>query len=383
MKKGFICALVLLLVAILTGLGGAQVSKPKIVSFICFDIGSAAYIQTAAVADAIMKKTNLRLRVIPGATDVGRVTAVRSGAVDFALTGLAGLFSFYGAHDFADPAWGPQDVQYVWRLLVPGVALVTAADANIKTPYDLKGKRVYWVPGQAGTNMNNTAFLAFANLTWNDVKKVELPSYAKALIAIKENLCDAGYATPTAPVLYDLASSPRGIYYPEFPESDKEGWARMTKVAPYFKPFKCTQGAGLSENNPRLMMAYGMSAWTYRSKDPDLVYQVVKAIHKTFDLYKKAHPMLPYWDIKYALDFIGDHYTYHEGAVRYFKEIGAWTAQHEAWQQKVQKRHQLLKEAWEDTIAEAADKKISAVNFPSFWEKMKESRQITLMDPIN
>ena len=122
MKKGFICALVLLLVAILTGLGGAQVSKPKIVSFICFDIGSAAYIQTAAVADAIMKNTNLRLRVIPGATDVGRVTAVRSGAVDFALTGLAGLFSFYGAHDFADPAWGPQDVQYVWRLLVPGVA---------------------------------------------------------------------------------------------------------------------------------------------------------------------------------------------------------------------------------------------------------------------
>ena len=383
MKKSFICVWVLVFVAILTGLGEAQVAKPQIVSIICHDIGSSAYMQLASLADVLMKKTNLRMRIIPGATETGRLFAVRSGSIDFGFSGLAMILGFYGMDEFADPAWGPQDIQCIWRVLLPGIALVTAADANIKTPYNLKGKRVYWVPGQSSLNMNNTAFLAFANLTWNDVKRVEFPSYGKALNAIKENLCDAGYATPTAPVVYDLAASPRGVYYPEFPESDKEGWARMTKVAPYMKAFKVTQGAGLSEKDSRIMPAYANSLWTYKQKDPDLVYQLAKAIHKKFDLYKGIQAAMPYWDIKYALDFIGFPATYHEGGVRYFKEINAWTPQHEAWQQKVLKRHQLVKKAWEDTITETAEKKIPLNDFPSFWEKVKESREISLTNPIN
>jgi len=383
MKKSIICALVFLFGSILTIDGWAEMAKPKTVSFICSDIGSSTYVQLASVADAIMKKTNLRLRVIPGATDAGRLFAVRSGSVDFGVTGLAVYFGFYGMFEFSDPAWGPQDIQYVWRHLLGGIALVTAADANIKTPYDLKGKRVYWIPGQEAFNMNNTAFLAFANLTWNDVKKVEFPSYGKALSGIKENLCDAGYATPTAPPLYDLEASPRGLYYPEFPESDKEGWARMLKEAPYFKPFKCTTGAGISGKNPRIMPSYANSVWTYKQKDPELVYQVVKAIHGNYDLYKNIHPAMPYWDIKYAMDFIGFPVAYHAGSVRYLKEINAWTSEHEAWQQKVHKRYQLLKKAWEDTVAEAAEKKISLTDFPSFWEKVKESKKISLRDPIN
>ena len=383
MKKSVLAGIIFLFVFSIAGVAWEEMPKPKTVSLICSDIGSSTYLQLASVADVVMKKTTLRLRVVPGATDAGRMFAVRSGSIDFGITGLAAYFAFYGMYEFADPGWGPQDIQYVWRHLLGGIALVTAADANIKTPYDLKGKRVYWVPGQEAFNLNNTAFLAFANLTWNDVKRVEFPSYGKALAAIKENLCDAGYATPAAPVVYDLAASPRGVYYPEFPESDKEGWARMTKVAPYFKPFKCTKGAGISERTPRIIPNYGMSIWTFKQKDPDLVYQLVKAIHENFDLYKDTHPGLPYWDIKYALDFIGDHATYHEGVIRYFKEINAWTPQHEVWQQKVLKRHQLVKKAWEDTIAESAEKKIPLKDFPSFWDKVKESRKISLTDPIN
>ena len=77
--------------------------------------------------------------------------------------------------------------------------MVTAKEAGIKTPYDLKGKRVFWIPGAPAHNITNTAFLAFANLTWNDVKKVEYPSYAAAARGMVEGTCDAGFNTGTHP----------------------------------------------------------------------------------------------------------------------------------------------------------------------------------------
>ena len=90
-----------------------------------------------------------------------------------------------------------------------------------------------------------------------------------------------------------------------------------------------------------------------------------------------------YWELKYALDCLGEPApSYHAGAVRYFKEINAWTPAHEAWNQKAYKRQQLLKAAWEESVAEAAEKKITLKDFPDFWEKKKSIPKISFRDPL-
>ena len=52
------------------------------------------------------------------------------------------------------------------------LTVVAAKDSGIKTAADLKGKRVAWVIGAPSLNQNIAAILAFANLTWDDVKRV-------------------------------------------------------------------------------------------------------------------------------------------------------------------------------------------------------------------
>jgi len=44
---------------------------------------------------------------------------------------------------------------------------------------------------------------------------------------------------------------------------------------------------------------------------------MVKAIHNQFSTYiRKATPAMPYWELKYALDYLGEPAIYHPGAVR-------------------------------------------------------------------
>ena len=109
------------------------------------------------------------------------------------------------------------------------LTIVTAKDAGIKTAADLKGKRVAWVVGAPSLNQNITALLSFANLTWNDVNKVEFGGFGQAMDAIINNQVDAAFSSTISGPLYKIASSPRGIQYPTFPHGDKEGWARVKK----------------------------------------------------------------------------------------------------------------------------------------------------------
>jgi len=41
----------------------------------------------------------------------------------------------------------------------------------------------------------------------------------------------------------------------------------------------------------------------------------------------------------------------HEGAIRYYKEIGQWKPEHQAWQDGMLKRHAEMKKAWDKLIA--------------------------------
>ena len=71
------------------------------------------------------------------------------------------------------------------------------------------------------------------------------------------------------------------------------------------------------------------------SIDENLIYAMAKALYQGYDTYKDGHPKLKHWGVESCLDVIGSDIPLHPGVVRYFKEIGKWTSEHEAWQQKV------------------------------------------------
>lgn len=344
MKKSLIAMVALLAIP---SVASAQVKLPETLSWTAYDVGSGGYNQAVAIGNALKNKYQVNLRVLPGKNDVSRNIPLRDGKVQFSANGVGGSYlAQEGVFEFGAPDWGPQPVR---ALLLNNsdalLTIVTAKDAGIKTAADFKGKRVAWVVGAPSLNQNITALLAFANLTWNDVTKVEFGGFGQAMNGLVNNQVDAAFASTISGPLYKLASSPRGIQYPVFSHSDKAGWARVQQRAPFFVPAFGTEGAGLSKTEKAEAATYPYPIlMTMKATDTDLVYNMTKAMVELFDEYKDGAPGNAGWDVKRQI--LAWAIPVHDGAIRYFKETGLWTAEHQAHNDALVKRQDTLAAAW-------------------------------------
>ena len=354
---------------------------PEVITWTAYDIGSTGYVQAAGVGEGILKKFGVKLRVIPCGTDIERIVPARTGVADFALTGCSGYFAFGGTYEFSSIEWGPQPIRMAWQKRCPDYLCATAKDAGIRTPADFKGKRMYWVVGSPLLNAMNTAFLSFAGLTWEDVKKVEFPGYSAALKGIIEGKVDAGLTTTGTPLMFELASSPRGLWWPEFPSKDKEGWTRMQEIAPFTFPSAVSTGAGVEEQCKELGKkaievsgSYYPSLIAYPHVDDNLVYFMTKVINESYDLYVDVDPLrLKYWKLEDILVPFGVA-PWHPATVQYFKDIGKWTDELETWNKQYCQKGDILAKTWESCVVEATEKKVKAKEFSAFWlEKRAEA----------
>ncbi|MDE0941534.1 MAG: TAXI family TRAP transporter solute-binding subunit [Alphaproteobacteria bacterium] len=323
-----------------------DVMLPKKVSWTAYGTTASGYAQSVAIGNAIKKAYGTTQRIIPGKNDVSRMAPLRDKRADFCACGIASYFGQEGVLLFASKEWGPQDFQVVMTAIgTHNLALSTAKDANIKTMADLKGKRVSWVRAGDALNWNVAASLAFAGLTWDDVTKVEVSGFKASVDAIINGQSDAAFMSTITPHAKRLAASPRGLYWPQLPHSDKEGWARMNNAHPVNQMHVATSGAHISKDAPHQGATYAYPALiTNADKDVGLVYSMVKGTVDQFDKYKNAAPGAAGWSIKnqnmtWAL-------PYHKGAIMYWKEVGIWSDDAQAHNDKLVKRQNMLMAAW-------------------------------------
>jgi uncharacterized protein len=332
---------------IATPVAAQDIKLPDTLAWTAYDVGSGGYNQAVAIGNALKSKANVSLRVLPGKNDVSRNLPLREDKVHFSANGVGGSYlAQEGLDDFGAKEWGPQRLR---MLLLNNsdqlLTITTAKDAGIKTMADLKGKRVAWVVGAPSLNQNITALLAFANLTWNDVQKVEFGGFGAAMTGMINNQVDAAFASSISGPLYQLASSPRGIQYPTMDHKDKAGWDRVKKIAPFFVPFMGTEGAAMSKENPVEAATYPYPILiAYEKQNPDLVYNMTKAMFTYYDDYKAAAPGNNGWELKrQVFDWV---VPFHEGAIRYYKEINVWKPEYQAHNDKLIKRQDTLAQAW-------------------------------------
>lgn len=320
---------------------------PDQLTWSAYDVGSGGYNQAVAVGNALKNKMNITLRVLPGKNDVSRTVPLREGKVPFSANGVGGTYMAQeGVYEFGAKEWGPQKVRTL--LLNNSDALLTivaAKDTGVKTMADLKGKRVAWVIGAPSLNQNITALLAFANLTWNDVQKVEFGGFGQAMQGIINNQVDAAFSSTISGPVYQLASSPRGVAYPTVPHKDVEGWKRLKAKAPFFVPFMGAEGAELSAANKAEAATYPYPVlMTYDTVDAGMVYAMTKAMVELFPDYKDAAPGNGGWDIKrQVFDWV---VPVHEGAIKYFKEIKVWKPEYDKANDALLARQKMLSDAW-------------------------------------
>lgn len=318
---------------------------PGTMIWTAYDVGSAGYAEASAIADAFGRQFGTRVRIQPSGSGIGRLQPLLQGRADYAFLATEAFFMGEGAYDFAVPEWGPHELRAVAGRPA-GITLIAAGDAEIDTVADAAGKRIAFVAGNPSVNVKCEAILAFGGLTLADVEVITFPTYAAAMASMTRNESDATCTTPTTSQLYELAESPRGIYYVPLEADNQEGWDQLLEVLPIMGPSDEDIAAGLPEGEIAKMAAYRYPViTTLPEKTDDEVYAFIKALDETYDLYKAGTATMVRWSLdlsgKPAMDV-----PFHDGAIRYLKEKGIWTDEDTAWNERAIARMDALVAAW-------------------------------------
>jgi len=344
----------------------ADVTLPKTMVWTSYDVGTAGYVEASAMADALDKKYGVTIRITPSGTSIGRLLPLQTGRAAYGFMGNEIHFAGEAMFEFAAREWGPAETRVV--LGRPSqVGLVAGGDTDIMSPYDLKGKKIGYVKANVSTTLNTETVLAFAGLTTADVEKVEYPSYGAMAKGFIAGEVDVAPAVPTSSFLRE-AEGGRGVRWLDMPGTDKEGWARVAKHASLFSHSVAKVGVSISEDHPAELLGYRYPQLTVMaSASDDDVYNMIKAIDESFDLYKDATKVMGDWAVAKAGTTPAGA-PFHAGAVRYLKEVGVWTDADEEWNQARIARLAAVKAAWDAATAKADADGVADKDWPAFWE---------------
>jgi len=350
----------------------ADVKLPKNISWTAYGTTSSGYAQSVGIGQMLTKNYGSSLRIIPGKNDVSRMVPLREGKSDICACGAAALFAQEGSLMFGSKRWGPMRIHNLFNNLgANGQSLMTTMESGIKSAKDLKGKRLTWVKGGPALNANSAAFLAFAGLTWDDVTKVVVPGWKQSADAVLNGQADATWGSTASSAYNKQAASPGGIYWMTLPHSNTEGWERARAVNPLWVKSMVSVGIKVAQNEQGKVpfegnnYPYPMFVANATLSD-DVAYSLTKATLDNYEQIKDSGPsMLGYQVSRQPLTFV---YPYHAGSIKYFKEKGVWTAEHDAHNNTLLKRQDVLASAWAKM-----DKSMDDKAFVAAWQTARVS----------
>ncbi|WP_428659656.1 TAXI family TRAP transporter solute-binding subunit [Reyranella sp.] len=340
----------------------AAQTVPKEMSWTAYDTGSSGFNIAVAIGQQFKQALGSDVRVLPSGNDTGRLAPVKANRAVISQMGIGTYFAQEGVFEFGTRSWGPQPVRLMMSATAcNGLGLAVAKDTGVKEIKELKGKRLGVVVGSPALTQGVIALIAFGGLTAKDMTPVQFSSNNAMWKGVLNNEVDAVLSSTISGQSKEADSSPRGIIWPPMPADDKEGWARVHKKAPYFVAHKATCGSGgLSPQAPVVMASYAYPIFmTYADRPADTVHAITKAMLDTYDSYKGGAPGVE--GMALSLQNFTWVVPYHDGAIRAFKEKGAWNEAAQKHNDGLIKRQNVMIEAWKAFGANApADEKAFA-----------------------
>ncbi|MBW2208131.1 MAG: TAXI family TRAP transporter solute-binding subunit [Deltaproteobacteria bacterium] len=323
-----------------TGWGGEW---PKDVNAISPAPGASVHMVLIGVGKPIQKHTPIENWIVqPLGGPKLWLPMMQKGQCDFANHNAADILNaFLGRGLYSK--MGPQPVRTVMAGHDYMFMFWTIPDTGIKSISDLKGK-VGYLRFKANPMFDAMAKnqLASAGLTTKDLKAVlAFSSIKEALRGLIEGRVDT--------ILYPVV--PGAVMQINEAKGETKFVTLSKKEAEYVvKHMEGYYIQDIQPNDPRFRnkskvpnaICYQSAMFTSAKMDPDIVYGVVKAILEHPEEFTDTHPAAKYWSLKHRP--VANAVPYHDGSIRYFKEIGFWKPENQAYQDMMLKRQaELLK----------------------------------------
>lgn len=205
--------------------------------------------------------------------------------------------------------------------LYPNVVhILTKADSGIQGIKDLKDKRL--IPGSRGSSseVNTRKILAAYGLDYVSRKdvKVDFMGFNESAEALKNGQVDAISMTGGSPLaaVLDVSTSANV----KLLSLDKEAIDRIVKENPYFYPFTIPKGTYKGQTEDVQTVAVANLLVVREDLPADFVYGLTKTLYENLPALIETHKALK--DLKKEEAIKGMNLPLHEGAKRYYKEIG-------------------------------------------------------------
>ena len=247
------------------------------------------------------------------------LNTIRAGELDMGVAQSDWQFHAYnGTSKFADKG-ANKKLRAVFSVHSEPFTVVARKDADIKTFYDLRGKRVNIGnpgSGQRGTMEVVMAEYKWKNSTFSAVSELKADEQGKALC---DNRVDAIVYTVGHPNANIKEATT--ICDTVLVRVDGNPIKRLVKERPYYR--WASIPGGMYQGNDKTVKTFGVGATFVTSADvgEELVYTVVKTVFENFDAFRKYHPAFANLKQKQMIQD-GLSAPLHSGAVKYYKEIG-------------------------------------------------------------
>lgn len=346
--KVFVC----LVTGILVFGAGAELSHaanpaglPKTVAIGTHAIGGAYHASGTAVAALISEKTPIRAVVRPSAGPNAWMDLMQSGELELGLlSSFDAACAYLGSYGYDNP--NPAFRVLLKANVAQSTTLTVLKRSGIKKITDLRGKRVaYQFGGNVMLHNLTLAMLKSVGMSLKDVVPVPVPEYKTCIRMIREKRIAAGTSgattTPAARELH-TALGVNVLAYGDMQPADiaqgvpADKQAILDELVPGTFPSVAKGGIGIIEKDTVLISyAIYFAASTYLSEEA--AYLILKTIWENYTDLHPVHPWLRGWKPE-TMAASGQPAPYHDGAVKFYKEIGVWTKEMEKKQLKLLKR---------------------------------------------
>lgn len=328
-------AVVAAAVAATLTLGGGALAQSKKLEIVTLPAGSVAHGAASGIGSVVSQKSDLTLLAAPYAGPQVLVPMVNRGAAAFTLLNVADTHEAYRG---IKPAYKAAHGNL--RLVSVGyenrVSALTTAKSGIGTIKDIKGRRVAGVYSAHKTcAAMAAAVMANFGLDWKDVKVVPVPSVVPGVKALGEGRAEVN---PCAAIgmgaVREVNAKTPLKFLSVNPAADAMKRATEHFVGLRAEKAKGGSSDGLTEDV--YVFHYDFYLLTHAKVPDDVVYTVVKTLWNNLDDLRKTHGALRSWK-RERMASTGVTAPYHPGAVKFFKEAGAWNAELEAERGKLLK----------------------------------------------
>ncbi|MEJ5301114.1 MAG: TAXI family TRAP transporter solute-binding subunit [Thermodesulforhabdaceae bacterium] len=297
-------------------------------------LGGVYYYYGTAVSEILSQKGGLKATAIQTAASIDNILLIQKKTDPNAGTFYCGTvlpdsayLAYTGKHEkFKDsPA---KDLRVLWAMYPNFLHIVTTSNSGIKSLADLKGKRVSTGAPNSGTEVEAFLVIEAAGLSPKDFSKHERLGAAESAEALAAGTIDAYFwsgGLPTAsitelgttlsrkgakmefiplapndPVVQKLLQDYPGIMEANTIPKDVYNTEKDVPTLAFWNLFLCS--ASLPQD-----VAYKMTK---------TLFENIKQLHEGVKASKDTTP-------ENTVKFIKGTIPFHDGAVKYFKEIGA------------------------------------------------------------